>query len=502
MILLHMWKIWSKKMTVLKAGNLFEYIWAFGFSSLISKIIPALCSAWLYKMWGNCILPGVFGVESRRYIEKIHHKNPIAKQLVKNVLKYNTNVRLFFNDGLLSDMKILATQMFFPTGQIEADGLSVISAEVWAATYLLLCAHKKMREADHHSIRSAYSSLAWDSSQVYRMTLIFYQTFHQFREKFLPLWQEIESLAGIQENSDFSAGDSGLSSRPSLSTSIKVNTSKGKPCKKSRIKGNPSPLPELRISDDLEMQHSLQLKIIPEKKSAFVSEEDCAERNFSDLNYAKQVDIIKQLLATPGKIIQCAPITLKLMEPKLLNATYARKSKTTDNPEDFPLLRAVKILTETLKLLFKEVKITPTLRFDISENIRATAEDIHSFFAYTEWVLNKFSEFHSMLELCYNFAVLSFDLELPSFEKVSMHEKLTEENVKFSVSSIEYFENEQLEVKVVSLTKLMLEASFVSIQKQGGVDDDFDWSDFYKTDYHSILQRLPLRLGFNLLQFS
>lgn len=448
----------------------------------------------------------MFGIESKRIVKKRFHKHPVSKQVINNITTYSSIVRDYVRSGPLPAIKNLATQMYFPTGQIEADGLSVISAEIWAATYILLNFHKHLREADFHTVRNAYPNLAWDSNQMYRTAIGFRETIYQFQEAFMPLWREIELLVGIQDTTDIDQNDTTkqfYEPRPKISVLKKLSVALGLSSKSEPVK-IVSELPKLRISDQLTMQNPIRLHIIPEIKSATMTSTEVIETDFYQWDYASQSEVVKELLAKPACIIQNAKTVLQQMEPHLKNVM----AKDLKDENVITCDRALKILHANLKLLFKEVMLTPALRLELGEVIRATSQDIRAFLAYSEWVTSKLFEFHGMQKLCYNFAHLCFDLDLPSFGSVLKKEEACLGITSCGTRSENDLEKEQesLEFKVVSLTKLMMDASnsLSSVQnlEEGEEEEDYDWADFYKTDYHWILQRLPLRLGMYLLQFS
>lgn len=376
--------------------------------------------------------------------------------------------------------------LYFPMGQIEADGLSVISAQLWAATYLLLCTFKNVRESEYHDIRSAFSSLAWDSAQVYRETVEFYQVLSNFCSNILPMWKEIEGLA--EQIDDADTPFNSITNVPNILL------------KKS---DTPSldPLTSIRINNDHGLPSNLRFRISPEIKSETLSTDDMQGKDLLDLEYKHHIEVIRELFMSPSACLQNGLSTMEKMRPVFLSILSTDKNEVLPGYE-LSCRKALIILKQTLKLFLKEVNPSVSMRCEICELIRLVGEEINALVTYTEWALRKFSEFHSMLKLCYNFALLSFDLDLPSFEKILEQEQATQE-FQQQVSPVLSEEN-YLELKVDSLTQLMIEASnplskMILIKH---VDDDFEWGDFFKTDYHVVLQRLPLRLGRNLLQFT
>ncbi|CAL8093442.1 unnamed protein product [Orchesella dallaii] len=428
----------------------------------------------LRKLVGNFILPGILGIERYRIVRKMHWKVNKAQELISNTIYFSSRIHGFLHNLLLPDIKSLATKMYFPVGQIEADGLSVMSAEVWAATYLLLGTHKNIREADFNDIRSAYANLAWDSGKVYRANVEFSEQLHAFRNKILPLWNEIERIVGLKKG-DFEEIDA---------SNQFLNSKK------------PLDLPTIRINEDFPLINTLDAQVTPEKSMVDIE----SQNEFRNMEYGKKIEIIMSLLEKPGDTLKNGFATLVRSGNMLESEKVCIASNGVD--KDLTCTRAIKILAATLKMLCEEVKLPSGLRYDVVEWIRCVSDDLNSYFSYAEWVVSKFSEFQSMLKLCYNFALICYDLDLPNFDVILKKEKGSQSIIKLNSENGEKEEG-SLDYKVVSLTRLMLDVSntVVSTAHESMVDDDFDWMNFYKTDYHVILQRLPLRVGIDLLQF-
>jgi len=132
---------------------------------------------------------------------KMRYKDPKSQELMSNTIYFFSRVIQFFREKMTPDVRSLAEKLYFPKGQIEADGLCAITGQIWTATYLLQAELSRLREADYDSIIALYIQLASESEQMMKLVNSYHGTLQRFKKKNLPVWQNAERHLQVRSSS-------------------------------------------------------------------------------------------------------------------------------------------------------------------------------------------------------------------------------------------------------------------------------------------------------------
>lgn len=233
----------------------------------------------------------------------------------------------------------------------------------------------------------------------------------------------------------------------------------------------------------------MRLKITTEKFG-----KDESWELFSTLDPAFKTATIIKLLKNAVHTIQTARLVLAKNLVKLTTEFISDHENTKDPDGAITCTRAIKILSESLKMLVEDVELSKEIKADLDSWFVSVTNELHYFFGYGEWICDKFSEMRDMVQLVYGYVDHIYGLELPAYGTTS---SITEGSSTISQQTIA-LEAETSVLKLQeqsSLTKCFSAVKFIR-------HFDYDWDDFLCTEYPQVLVKLPLRVGMTFIKFE
>ena len=327
---------------------------------------------------------------SRFKNKRVPETDPNAALLLK---KWESNAHQIFNfihSRLTPAIRPLAHELYFPEGQIEADGLTVICAKIWTATFILSQEFRNIEAAQIEDIRLLFMELVWGAEKAMKVNQIFYTCQQKFKKHVLPHVWEMEDKYCTEERREFVD--------PELREDLK----------------EPRPLDGLYLHDRLKIKSLDDLSLFVTTKSSWQTLSHKENRvPFKSLQPEKKLEIIHSLLTTSLKSYQKVTLGIEthyrtLAEGNLLSDMYP--IKCTD---------AFELNSSYLNSICNSVYLSVTRKQEINERVGIILDQTSSYLIVSQWICDRLAEIAGMIRLSYRLLSIGCHLNWQDYGIVS-----------------------------------------------------------------------------------
>ncbi|CAG7654940.1 unnamed protein product [Allacma fusca] len=415
------------------------------------------------SVFANCItnicLPscGIRRYQTRRFNENTE----VAIDLI-NIFKENTDrIYSFIHLRLMPAIRPLLQLLYFHESQIEADGLTRISAQIWTATYLLQSLlksgnSKTLTKTNLQPVQEAFMELVWEAEKAFLVDNEFYPIQQRFKKQILPeVWKLEDKYSGNRK--EFVD--------PELRENLLVTR----------------PFDGLYYRKDLKLKKKLQL-IIVSKSSPNISNLSHEESKitFEELPTENKLNLILSLLNMSTSVISKIGLSLENHVNVL-----TEEIKFKDQTSLLKCVESIVIIRASLKTIWRDVAL--------------------------EWICDRLAEISGMTQLCYEYLKYSLNMDLPNYSLlareagISFLSRKRESSGQVFVAENNRKKSLRKEFHIVR-SKLInpepdqfesnspgqkAEHPFTSESLKKVLDIE---TRFYCTEYHFLLQRIPLKI--------